>query len=324
MARNTEPTYDEVLDHLFSEERLSISLLYRLSDLSPEDLATLAGRWPQASEERRRIIARHMADICEENFIVDFAPVFQLFMQDPVADVRLAALDGLWDFEHASLLPPVIELMESDVDPRVRALAAATLGHIVLFGEWGQLDIKMADRATEAMLAVYHNPQTPEVVRRAALESFGASANEQVPDLISHAYHSGSDQLQLSAVVAMGRNAHARWLPIIMDELESDFEEMREEAARSAGGIGSSDAVEKLIELLEDDELDVRLAAVHALSEIGSDQAQEALQELLDNPGTEEVLLEAIENSLEEMDWLGSDLDFSLLEWNSDEDGLSV
>ena len=43
--------------------------------------------------------------------------------------------------------------------------------------------------------------------------------------------------------------------------------------------------------------------------------------ERLDSPA---ALLEAIENSLDEMDWLGSDLDFSLLEWRDDEDGLSV
>lgn len=323
MARKPELTYNEVLDHLFSDERLSISLLYRLSDLSPEDLAIFASKWPQVNEERRRIIARHMADICEENFVVDFAPIFQLFLRDPAPDVRMAALDGLWDFEHASLLPPVIDLMEHDVDPRVRALAAATLGHIVLLGEWRQLDSKMASRATEAMLAVYRDPQTPEVVRRAALESFGASADDQIPELIAQAYYSGSEELRLSAVVAMGRSANSRWMSIIMDEMDSELDEMRQEAARSAGEIGSSDAVEKLIELLEDEELDVRLAAVQALSQIGSEQAHEALQELLDNPGTDDVLLEAIENSLDEMDWLGSDIDFSLLEWD-DEDGLSV
>jgi HEAT repeat protein len=212
-------------------------------------------------------------------------------------------------------------MMQQDDDLAVRAAAAACLGHFVLMAEWGQIEYAVGERVVAALSETYEHPATAENVRRASLESLGSSADPRVAQYIQDAYRSGGEQLQMSAVFAMGRSADNRWTSTIMQEMENPDWEMRLEAARAAGGIGSSDAVDRLIELLDDDFFEVRLAAVGALGQIGSDQAYEALAMRLDDEQAYD-LHDAIEDAIDEIEWLGGELDLSLFEW--DEDDLSL
>lgn len=309
----TELTYEEILDRVFHEERVPIHLLFRLSDLTPEQALAFETKWAAAPNEKRAAISRHLADITEDNFIVDFTPTFRKLLLDPHVEVRLAALDGLWDCTDMSLVRPVILLVQNDPDDRVRAQAAATLGHIVLMAEWKQVDQVHADQIVEALIAEYNKPFSPTIVRRAALESISASADERIPGLIHAAYLEEDKGMRLSAVFAMGRNADHRWLPVVLEEMDNPLVDMRLEATQSAGEIGSSDVVEPLILLLDDEELEVRLAAVFALGNIGSGLAQEALQEIIDDPFGDETMQEAAELALDEAFWLGGQVDLSLM-----------
>lgn len=311
-------TLEIVLDRLFSEEIVSIPLVYNLSDLSPEELSFLAQRWAEQPAERRGIIARHMADISEINFEVDFSPAFAIFLEDEAEVVRLAALDGLWDSSNTMLVTPVIDLVRRDPSIEVRALAAATLGHYVLMSEWGQLPKKVGERIVTALLDEIEATETAVAVRRAILETVAPAAHPRVPSLIEEAYASGDELMQLSAVFAMGGSADERWLPIVIDELESPVTEMRLEAARAAGSIGSRQAVADLADLTADEDLEVQLMAVHALGQIGGDVAQGVLSDLANDPEAED-LYDAIDEALEELSWLGGDVDFSILNWEPDE-----
>lgn len=315
---NENLPFAEVLTQLFDQPEVAIAQLYRLSDMTPEEMEAVMARWPELPEQRRRVIARHMADISEENFVVDFSPLLRRLLSDPSADVRLAALDGLWDTSNTTLVSPVIRLMQEDSEERVRAAAAATLGHFVLLGEWGQISERITKRIVETLLAQVDSDDTTEIVRRATVESLGSSAHPRVPDIIRDAYYQGGDTMQVSAVFAMGRTADPHWLPIVVEEMASPDAEMRVEAARAAGNLGSSDPVERLITMLEDEDLEVQLAAVAALGQIGSDQAQEALQELVQNPDSI-ALLEAAETALEEMEWLGAEIDLTMMDWDEEE-----
>lgn len=321
MERN-ELAFEEVLERIFHEERVPIHLLHRLSDLTTEQALAFDVKWSAAPNANRAVIARHMADISEDNFVVDYTPMFRKFLEDNSAEVRLAALDGLWDCSDMTLVQPIIILMQKDQDERVRAQAAATLGHIVLMAEWGQVDIAHAEKIVEALIMEFNRLENPPAVRRASLESMGASADVRVPELIKGAYYNGDEEMQVSAVFAMGRNADDRWLPVIIEELESPLVEMRLEAAQAAGGIGSSDAVESLIGLLHDDDLEVSLAAIFALGKIGNEFAHEALQDLLNDPYTDEIIMEAAEQALDEMDWLSGEIDLSLFSKDYGDDDL--
>ena len=123
----------------------------------------------------------------------------------------------------------------------------------------------------------------------------------------------------MSAVFAMGSSADSRWLPIVIGELQNPASDMRAEAARAAGSIGGSDAVDELANLLGDEDPAVTLAVIEALGQIGGERPAEILQELLGDSDFED-LHELIEEVMEEMDWLGGVAGFDWLDVDADVD----
>lgn len=319
MKQEREKPFSSILDELFGDDPIPIHLLYRLSDMTAEEMAEFGRRWFSVTAERRRVIVRHLADISEDNFVVDFAPVFAHCFTDPAPPVRVAALDGLWDATHLSLVQPIIEMMQHDENAEVRAAAAAALAHYVLMAEWGELPAKISPPIIDALLAEYEKAETAVPVKRAALEALGAASHPRVSALIEEAYESDDFEMQLSAVFAMGSSADSRWLSTILDEMGNPSAAMRIEAARAAGAIGNSDAVNELANLTVDEDLDVRLMAVTALGQIGGDVAHRILLDLADDPESE-VLQDAVDEALEELTWMSGELD--LMSWDDDDDFL--
>ena len=318
MKNETLP-FSALLDAIFQDEEVSVPLLYRLSDASPEDMERFWQRWPSVASERRRVIARHMADVAEEDFVVDFAPYFKRFLQDEAAPVKVAALDGVWDATDTTLIAPIIQLMQGDENVEVRTAAAAALAHYVLLSEWGELPSHISPSIVSALLAVYEAEDTAVSVKRATLEAMSPANHTRISQLIEDAYQSRLPEMRLSAVFAMGNNADTRWLPTILQELASPETEMRAEAARAAGLIGSSDSVEQLTALAQEDETDVALVAVTSLGQIGSEEAREILTALLDDEEYQE-LHEAIEEALEELTWMSHEMSLFRVDDETDDD----
>lgn len=308
-----QQTFTFVLDTLFTADPLPLELLYRLSDLNADDHAEFCKCWPDVADERRRVIVRHLVDLSEENFVVDFTPVFAYSLTDKHPSVRQAALDGIWDSTNTALVQPVIQLLATDEHEAVKAAAAGALAHYILLAEWGQLPARVAPPVVAALLAAYKREDTAVSIKRAALEALGAANHPEVVALIEEAYESANFEMQLSAVFAMGSSADNRWLPTIFDEMENPAEEMRAEAARAAGSVGGSDAVEAVANLIVDDDLSVAVAAVGALGQIGGGQAQGILDSLLEDAEFE-ALHEAVSEALEEMTLLGGEIEFDWLD----------
>lgn len=319
MTKQTDMPFASVLSSLFTNDDPPIHLLYRLSDLSEADFALFKKQWTQVEEDRRISLTRHMADIAEDNYLVDFAPVFAHLFTDEASAVRVAALDGVWDSESPEIIQPIIGMLKNDRDVSVRAAAARALAHYILLAEWGQIDGRLSEPIVDALLAEYERATTPPEVKRAALESVSSAPHPRIPELINDAYEEGSDDLQLSAIFAMGNTADDRWLPILEQELASPSADFRAEAARACGMIGAPAAVELLEQLLTDAEPEVGLAAVYALGQIGGDQAYELLARLADDPAYEDYY-DAIDEALEEMEWADSEFDMLALPYLEDED----
>jgi HEAT repeat protein len=108
----------------------------------------------------------------------------------------------------------------------------------------------------------------------------------------------------------------------VLSEMESPYEDMRAEAARAAGNIGSSDFVPQLAELAYDEDLAVRLAAVTSLGQIGGDEVQRILASMFDDPEVEEVdvVFEAVEDAMEEAAMTAGDFDFLDFPFADDDD----
>ncbi len=319
MTNQRQQSFPSVLSALFSGDDMPVHLVYRLSDMEAEEFSQFRRAWADVDEERRATIVRHMAEIAEENTLVDFTPVFAYLLDDSYAAVRQGALDGIWDAIEPGLIRPIIALLQTDPSVAVRAAAARALAHYVLLAEWGQIAPGLAAPIVDALLVEYEQPKTNPEVKRAALEALASANHPRVPELISDAYEEGSNEMQLSALFAMGLNADDRWLSIIHDEMESPSSDFRAEAARAAGGIGNPDAIEGLERLLDDEDIEVATAAVYALGQIGSERAVELLNQMAEDPAYED-LYDAIDEALEEMDWMSGEFDMLALPDDEDED----
>ncbi len=303
--------FSEALDKLLSDELIEIRLLYFLSDMSDDDRREFEKRWASTGDDRRHEIIRHLADISEEEFVVEFKPVFAYCLNDRNPAVRIASLDGLWDTTDVALIDPIIDILKNDPVGEVQAAAAGALAHYLLLSAWGEVKGVPKDEIYDVLLAAFQDPQSTLILRRVALEALGSVSTSEVNKAIEDSYESPERELQLSALFAMGSSADPRWLPIIMDEMESPYEEIRQEAVRAAGNIGDSQAVPRLAELAYDDDEDVAQAAIEALAEIGGDQVQEILLEMSEDPDLDDldtVIIEALEDS----SWNTLDLQFGL------------
>ena len=319
--------FPEFLDALFGNGEVPVAQLRRLSDMQPRDFDTYVTRWLIASAERRAIVARHLADLSEENFAVEFAPVFRVCLDDSSDAVKLAALDGLWDSTNTTVIGRVIELMDEENSADVRTSAAKTLAHYVLLGEWGQIPARYRDRAAVALIEQHNNHDNPLSLRRATLESLGASSQEEVPEMIAQAYESDDRGMQVSALFAMGNSADTRWLGTIVAEMESPWTEMRVEAARAAGELGSSDLIGALANIAYDPEEAVQTAAITSLGQIDSDRAKEILTDMLNDEEMEHQRAHikqarAGESLLDDVDFdsLLDDEDDEDVEWDDEDD----
>ena len=318
MTAEQEKTFAEVLDETLNAETLQVSQLFRFSDMAPHDFETFCERWAETPVERRRQVTRHLADFSEDNFAVEFAPVFEVCLKDSDAETKMAALDGLWDTTNVRVVSPIIDLMQADPTVEVRAAAASALAHFVLLGEWGQISSYVAERIVNALLEVYKNEESPLIVRRSAIEALGAASHEEVPHLIAEAYEDDDRQMQQSALFAMGNSADPRWLETLLAEMESPYYQLRAEAARAAGEIGSSQAISQLATLAFDEEADVQIAAIQSLGKIGGDAAERILKEFLDDHELAEIH-EAVNATLEASNDLLGSLDFDLFDLDEDE-----
>ncbi|MCB8982510.1 MAG: HEAT repeat domain-containing protein [Ardenticatenaceae bacterium] len=318
MKRESKKPFSEVLDELTQSEQVPVHLLFRLSDMLPEEEAQFLAAWPEVEDERRREIMGHLVDLTEDNFSVEFSPVFEVGLSDPLAAVRIAALEGIWDATDVRLIRPVLQIMQTDEDVEARAAAARALAHFVLLAEWGQIPQRPVEPVITALLAAYEDEETAVPVKRAALEALGAANHPRVNALIEEAYEDDDPGMQLSAIFAMGNTADPRWLPTILEELTNPDPAVRAEAAQAAGAMGRSDAIPRLAELSQDEDDEVRAAAIVGLGQIGGDQAQSLLGQLLEDEEYEE-LHELIQEALESLLLLGGELDlFDYVEGSDD------
>jgi len=272
------------------------SRLTELSKLNSEELELFEQAWAAIEPKRRRQIMYRLVKLAEDNFELDFDSIFKSRLKDQDAEVRSKAIEGLWESEEASLIDPLIALLEQDSSEKVQATAATMLGKFALLAELKKLRPSHKSKVCQALLAVINDKSKPIEVKRHALEAAAPLSLPQMKKAIVEAYQSGNPKLRTSALFAMGKSCNHSWLPILLKELASADAEMRCEAARACGELGEEEAAPYLIELVNDPDVDVRLAAIQALGKIGGPEAKGCLQKCLNNPN--EVIQQAVEQAL--------------------------
>jgi HEAT repeat protein len=288
------------LNKIISDEQpFSVAALTFLSDISSADSTTLALMWPGAGVARRRKIAATLVQMAEDNLEYNFNAVFAVLLDDTDVQVRRTAVEGLVEDESVGTVRRLIEVLESDPAPEVRAAAATILGPAALRAETGKLKGEWPARLCDALLRAVRDPEAGDDVHRRALESVAYFCdNAGVTAEIERAY-AGRGLVRASAINAMGRNMNARWAPLLLKELQSNEPAMRYEAAHAVGELGEQANVPALLPLLDDPDLEVQLAAIWALGQLGGRVAMQELQ--MRSEDDDDAIREAVDDALTEI-----------------------
>lgn len=302
---------EETIDHQAARQSLMSAIaairsgdlkddrVSRLSDLSRDDLRILAEAWRSIPEDIRQNLVRRCEEIAEERVEFNFSRALTLALEDPSPVVRQLAVSALWENESQILLDRLRKLFAEDESPDVRASVAGALERYASLAASGALASNDGDELRSMLLNSFTDPQQPLAVRRRSLEALGPlGGHPDVAQAITEAYESGEHGLQCSAIYAMGKTLDARWLESVLAELEGDDAELRYEAARAAGSLGSTDALPALLDAAADEDPEVRHTAIAAIGRIGGRGAVRALERLSEDAG--EADHELIDAAIEE------------------------
>jgi HEAT repeat protein len=301
MEPGLPPPVEQTIAKLVNPEtKLSDSWLVDFSSLNSAELKKLEQAWPTIETKRRRQVIYRLVELTEDNFELDFDSIFKRCLKDEDAEVRSKAIEGLWENEEASLIEPLIELLEKDSSEAVQAAAATALGKFALLAELEKLRPNHKARISQSLLAVINDQDKPVEVKRRALEAASPLTLPQMNKAIAQAYQSGNNKFKISALFAMGKSGNPSWMPILCKELANADAEIRYEAASACGELGEEEAASYLCELASDPDIDVRLAAIQALGKIGGPEAKGCLEKCLNYP--DEALQKAAERALSQLE----------------------
>ncbi len=304
MAENIQALLAKIIDQTRPVRSIDLT---DLSDLARSEMGSFREAWAVLDDARRLELVRTLVEQAEANIHLNFHAILRTFLSDPDAQVRRIAIEGLWEDERTNLMAPLVSLLQDDPATEVRAAAATSLGRFMLLGALGEIGDELARVAEEALHMAWYRAGEPVEVRRRALESLAYSSMPELPTLIQNAYFDDDELMRQSALFAMGRSADRRWARLVLAELGSPEPAMRFEAALAAGEMALREAVQTLIRRLDDPDAGVRDAAITALGKIGGPLAKRALQALA--KGSDEVLAQAAEDALDELNFGGERLD---------------
>ena len=309
---------------------ITAEAIYTLSDLAGEQLQAFQALWTQMPLERRRSLIARLVETLETNFELDFSAITNPALDDPDLEIRLAAIEGVLEDSPRPVIERLMNLAQDDLHSQVRAAAVRALGPFVLKGELGKLPPEFNIRLQDTILALHKNLNEDLDVRRRALESIGNCGREGVLELIREAYYADDLPMRVSAVFAMGRSYDEVWAPQIMEELSSEYPEMRFEATRAAGELEMRPALPRLTELAYEDDREIQEMAIWAMGEIGGKVATRVLNELaaLAESSGDDLLADAVAEALAAASLVDEDVlplfDFSDLDLDVEDDDLDA
>lgn len=298
-----KPKFDDVLLQLQSEGQdsesiISPEILYGLSDITPEEVQGFKGVWTGLSSPYKHKLLAALTEASEADFELIYRNIAFIGIKDESSLVRAAAIDLMWEDETTETMQLLLNIIEQDESPNVRARALVALGKFILLGEYEEIPASLAVEAQELAIRLHKSTAQPLEVRRRALEALSNSSNKAKDKLIRDAYHSSEHLLKVSSVFAMGRTCDDKWEEILLDELDSSDNEMVYEAVRACGEIQLSASVRQLGELILGDDREIQVMAIWSLGEIGGKHAMDILSSLQEHVDDED-LLEIVDEALD-------------------------
>lgn len=288
-----------LVDTLAAGESAPASQLTLLSDMDSEGVQQLQAEWERLPTSAKTTLLTESTELADDNVDLDFTQLARVALRDESPEVRVLAVDALWESTDRHVAHDLVELLRQDSDDAVRAAAATSLRQFVLLRELDEFNTAQGDEIVDALRVAAGGSEPSIEVRARAIEALGPRALPWVESLISEAYYDDERVMRLAAVVAMGGSADEQWLDYLFEQLHSDDPEFRFHAASSLGIIASEDAVEPLAEALDDEDSEVQVAVITALGEIGGREAIRYLKDFQGRvpAGLEEAVSVAIESA---------------------------
>ncbi len=286
------------LEELSDPEKPVIhSKLLNLSSLNKEEIEEFSQSWSEIETKRRRQVTRDLLDVAEDNVESDFEAVFRYCLNDPDQEVKIAAIDGLWECNSRWLMERLLSLQDSDPSLSVRIAATSALERFCLMAEFGDLRPEDAAKLQDKLFGLFGREEEDVSLRRRALEAASPFSTPKVNDLIRQAYHAEDQELKIGAIYAIGRHRDTDWLPVLLTELKNSDAAIRYEAAKACGELEDDRSVRHISNLLSDEDPLVQQAAIQALGFIGGREAKNILQRCLssEEPGIKEAAEAALE-----------------------------
>ena len=280
-----------------------------LSDLSPAELGVFARTWFSIDVERQRSIIATMAELAEQNPEFDFNAVFKMCLKGDDETVLETAMEGLWEVEDRSIVPNLIQILQSDKSTQIRSSAANALGKFSVLVQEGKMLPKDREAIYDSLMETLADEDEPVEIRRRCLEAVAPFNTDEIRMLLTSAYEGDDLLLKSSSIFAMGRTGEIGWLPVLIKELQNSEPSIRYETANACGELGEEDAVPHLVSLLDDDDYQVQLAGISALGRIGGPLAKKVLVHCVKEGDA--VLEDAARAELENIEFLEDPMAFT-------------
>lgn len=278
---------------------ISDDVVEAFSDIARDDITRLRSRWERLPLANREGLIRRAIEWADTDVTKEFGRLYRVALADDSEIVRQLAVMGLWEDPRPDLLSTLVEVVEADPVPDVRAQAVVTIGAVLEARDLDAFAEEDIERLRELLLTLAGDEGDSSILRRAAVEAIGGLGDdEEAVEIIRFAATDDDAALQAAALHAMGTTRAGDWEPIVVPALASDDSDVRAAAIRAVGLIGISDAVEVVVEAANDDDDEVRTAAIAALGALGTPPATRALRLLLQDPRA--VDLAALEAALDE------------------------
>ena len=293
-----DPELIQAISELSSGKRRATDVL-KLSDIDRGTAAAILPMLRSLPTDARRFVARQMLEQSETNVELDFSRVMRQFVEDSDAEIRVLAIQGLWEDETPYFADQLLKMLETEFDPAVRGAIVEGLGRFSYLAVIGNIDDERASRIHQTLMDIFQSDEQV-AVRRRALESLAYFDDEEVEEAIAEAFDSIIHDLHISSIFSMGRNLSPRWFPTVVSEMQNSDPEIRFEAVRASGEIGDERTVDLLLDLVDDEDAEVRMAAIAALGQIGGKVAVGALRRLArdGDPVARETAQEALNQAL--------------------------
>jgi HEAT repeat protein len=309
----SNPQLDAVLKALLDNSQLfPEKLLPFFSDIYPDDLEEIKKIWPKIALDRRISLLAELEGLMEADTMLSCDGLAKFALSDDFPEVRGNAILLLSECDDPKLVFLLIEMLQNDDSDLVQISAAAALGKFVLLGELEEIPHKITDQTIKALTAKLNMKPSKEL-HQELMKSLAYSSSPEIEPMIKAAFMSPDLSWRLAAIISMGRSADETWEKPVLQMIQSDNPEFKNEAVRAAGELGLTSARAMLFQILEDEVNDVELrsSAIWALSKIGGDTVKSELLRLLDDALDDEEA-EVIELAIESLDFTSElpDLDF--------------